>query len=105
MHAGAHLQPLRVPSRWGTQTPFTNLTFDWTCPDDLADEAPPYWRRKLCDFTYGDLAPEMAVINRAFMEVMTAGDADEAHSPSPSPPTTLPRTSTGTPPTPTSCSP
>ncbi|WP_399503471.1 ribonucleoside triphosphate reductase [uncultured Actinomyces sp.] len=66
---------LNVPSRWGTQTPFTNLTFDWTCPDDLADEH-PLIGDELCDFTYGDLAPEMAVINRAFMEVMTAGDAD-----------------------------
>nr|WP_314719579.1 ribonucleoside triphosphate reductase [uncultured Actinomyces sp.] len=66
---------LNVPSRWGTQTPFTNLTFDWTCPDDLADEH-PLIGDELCDFTYGDLAPEMAVINRAFMEVMTAGDAE-----------------------------
>lgn len=66
---------LNVPSRWGTQTPFTNLTFDWTCPADLADE-PPLIGDELCDFTYGDLAPEMAMINRAFMEVMTEGDAD-----------------------------
>ena len=66
---------LNVPSRWGTQTPFTNLTSDWTCPDDLADEH-PLIGDELCDFTYGDLAPEMAVINRAFMEVMTAGDAE-----------------------------
>ena len=66
---------LNVPSRWGTQTPFTNLTFDWTCPDDLADEH-PLIGDELCDFTYGDLAPEMAVINRAFMEIMTSGDAE-----------------------------
>ena len=66
---------LNVPSRWGTQTPFTNLTFDWTCPADLADEH-PLIGGELCDFAYGDLAPEMALINRAFMEVMTAGDAD-----------------------------
>lgn len=66
---------LNVPSRWGTQTPFTNLTFDWTCPADLADEH-PLIADELCDFTYGDLAPEMAMINRAFMEVMTTGDAD-----------------------------
>ena len=66
---------LNVPSRWGTQTPFTNLTFDWTCPADLADEH-PLIGDELCDFTYGDLAAEMAVINRAFMEVMTAGDAE-----------------------------
>ncbi|WP_407648346.1 ribonucleoside triphosphate reductase [Actinomyces weissii] len=66
---------LNVPSRWGTQTPFTNLTFDWTCPADLAQEQ-PLIGDELCDFTYGDLAEEMAMINRAFMEVMTTGDAD-----------------------------
>jgi len=66
---------LNVPSRWGTQTPFTNLTFDWTCPADLADEH-PLIGDELCDFTYGDLAEEMGMINRAFMEVMTTGDAD-----------------------------
>ncbi len=66
---------LNVPSRWGTQTPFTNLTFDWTCPADLADEH-PLIGDELCDFTYGELAEEMAMINRAFMEVMTEGDAD-----------------------------
>ncbi|WP_413227765.1 ribonucleoside triphosphate reductase [Actinomyces marmotae] len=66
---------LNVPSRWGTQTPFTNLTFDWTCPADLADER-PLVGDALCDFTYGDLAEEMGMINRAFMEVMTDGDAD-----------------------------
>ena len=65
---------LNVPSRWGTQTPFTNLTFDWTCPSDLADEHPIIGGRR-CDFVYGDLADEMAMINRAFIEVMTAGDA------------------------------
>ena len=66
---------LNVPSRWGTQTPFTNLTFDWTCPADLADEH-PLIGDELCDFTYGDLAEEMGMINRAFMEIMTTGDAE-----------------------------
>jgi ribonucleoside-triphosphate reductase len=65
---------LNVPSRWGTQTPFTNLTFDLTCPDDLADTHPVVGDH-VCDFTYGDLAPEMAMINEAFVEVMTDGDA------------------------------
>lgn len=65
---------LNVPSRWGTQTPFTNLTFDWVCPDDLADEH-PIIGDQVCDFTYGDVAPEMAMINKAFIAVMTAGDA------------------------------
>ncbi|SFI37671.1 MULTISPECIES: ribonucleoside triphosphate reductase [Microbacterium] len=66
---------LNIPSRWGTQTPFTNLTFDWVCPDDLRDQR-PLIGGEVCDFAYGDLAPEMALINRAFIEVLTTGDAD-----------------------------
>lgn len=65
---------LNVPSRWGTQTPFTNLTFDWTCPDDLREEV-PFVAGEACDFTYGDLQAEMDLINRAYIEVMTDGDA------------------------------
>ncbi len=65
---------LNVPSRWGTQTPFTNLTFDLTCPDDLKD-VQPLVGEDLAPFTYGDLAPEMELINRAYIEVMTSGDA------------------------------
>ncbi|MDO5075993.1 ribonucleoside triphosphate reductase [Corynebacterium sp.] len=66
---------LNVPSRWGTQTPFTNLTFDWICPDDLKDEY-PLIGDEVCEFTYGDLQPEMDLINRAFLAVMAAGDVD-----------------------------
>ncbi|BAR63511.1 ribonucleoside triphosphate reductase (plasmid) [Bradyrhizobium sp. YCK136] len=65
---------LNVPSRWGTQTPFTNLTFDWTCPEDLRDQVPVIGGEEM-DFTYGDLRSEMDMINRAYMEVMTKGDA------------------------------
>ncbi|MBK1663029.1 ribonucleoside triphosphate reductase [Rhodospirillum rubrum] len=65
---------LNVPSRWGTQTPFTNLTFDWTCPEDLRDQVPVIGGVEV-DFTYGDLQVEMDLINRAYMEVMTEGDA------------------------------
>ncbi len=65
---------LNVPSRWGTQTPFTNLTFDWVCPDDLRDEIPVVGGEEM-PFTYGELAPEMEMINRAYIEVMMAGDA------------------------------
>jgi ribonucleoside-triphosphate reductase len=65
---------LNVPSRWGTQTPFTNLTFDWTCPEDLKGQVPVIGGEEMA-FTYGELAPEMALINRAYIEVMTAGDA------------------------------
>lgn len=66
---------LNVPSRWGTQTPFTNLTFDWTCPADLRDNV-PFIGEEPVDFTYGDLQAEMDLINRAFIEVMSEGDAD-----------------------------
>ncbi|EEJ52776.1 anaerobic ribonucleoside-triphosphate reductase [Mobiluncus mulieris ATCC 35243] len=66
---------LNVPSRWGSQCPFTNLTFDWICPDDLKDEV-PFIGGDVCDFAYGDLQAEMDIINRAYMEVMTAGDAN-----------------------------
>ena len=65
---------LNVPSRWGTQTPFTNLTFDWVCPEDLREQVPVIGGVAQ-DFSYGDLATEMAVINRAYIEVMTTGDA------------------------------
>lgn len=65
---------LNVPSRWGTQTPFTNLTFDWTCPEDLKDKHPVIGGEEQ-DFTYGDLQAEMDMINRAFLEVMGEGDA------------------------------
>lgn len=65
---------LNVPSRWGTQTPFTNLTFDWTCPDDIAEQIPVIGGEEM-SFRYGDCAREMAMINRAYIEVMLAGDA------------------------------
>ncbi len=65
---------LNVPSRWGTQTPFTNLTFDWVCPEDLRDDVPCIGGEEM-PFTYGDLQAEMDMINRAYIEVMTAGDA------------------------------
>ena len=65
---------LNVPSRWGTQTPFTNLTFDWTCPPDLAPQHPMIGGEEM-PFTYGDLQEEMNMINRAYIEVMTRGDS------------------------------
>lgn len=65
---------LNVPSRWGTQTPFTNLTFDWTCPEDLKDQHPIIGGEEMT-FTYGDCKREMDMINRAYIEVMTKGDA------------------------------
>jgi len=65
---------LNVPSRWGTQTPFTNLTFDWTCPGDLKEQI-PYIGGVEMPFSYGDLQDEMDMINRAYIDVMMAGDA------------------------------
>ncbi len=65
---------LNVPSRWGTQTPFTNLTFDWTCPEDLRDEHPIIGGETM-PFTYGELQHEMDMINQAYIEVMMKGDA------------------------------
>ncbi|SFM24378.1 ribonucleoside-triphosphate reductase class III catalytic subunit [Halopseudomonas yangmingensis] len=65
---------LNVPSRWGTQTPFTNLTFDWVCPEDLREQIPVIAGEEM-PFSYGELQPEMDLINRAFLEVMQEGDA------------------------------
>lgn len=64
---------LNVPSRWGTQTPFTNLTFDWVCPEDLREQI-PYIGGEEMPFSYGDLQAEMDLINRAYIDVMQAGD-------------------------------
>ncbi|GBG03710.1 anaerobic ribonucleoside triphosphate reductase [Azospira sp. I13] len=64
---------LNVPSRWGTQTPFTNLTFDWVCPEDLREQIPIIAGTEM-PFAYGDLQREMDLINRAYIEVMTTGD-------------------------------
>lgn len=65
---------LNVPSRWGTQTPFTNLTFDWGCPEDLRNQHPVIAGEEQ-PFTYGELKPEMDMINRAYIEVMMKGDS------------------------------
>jgi anaerobic ribonucleoside-triphosphate reductase len=65
---------LNVPSRWGTQTPFTNLTFDWVCPEDLREQVPVIGGGEM-PFCYGELQAEMDMINRAYIEVMMAGDA------------------------------
>ena len=65
---------LNVPSRWGTQTPFTNLTFDWVCPEDLRN-TPALIGGKESGMVYGELEKEMAMINRAYLRVMSRGDA------------------------------
>ena len=66
---------VNTPSRWGTQAPFSNITLDWTCPPDLADQ-PAIVGGKPQNFTYGDCKKEMDMVNRAFIEVMIEGDAN-----------------------------
>ena len=66
---------VNTPSRWGTQSPFTNITLDWTVPDDMAN-LPALVGGKEMDFTYGDCKEEMAMINKAFIETMIEGDAN-----------------------------
>lgn len=72
-HMQEFIYNLNVPSRWGTQTPFTNLTFDWVCPEDLREQVPVIGGVEM-PFTYGELQKEMDMLNRAYIEVMTAGD-------------------------------
>jgi len=64
---------LNVPSRWGWQTPFSNLTFDWTVPPDMKNKKVVVGGKEL-DSTYGEYQPEMDMINRAFLELMVEGD-------------------------------
>ena len=66
---------VNTPSRWGTQAPFSNITLDWTVPDDLA-ELPAIVGGKPMDFCYKDCKKEMDMVNRAFIETMIEGDAN-----------------------------
>ena len=66
---------VNIPSRWGTQAPFSNVTLDWTVPDDLA-ELPAIVGGKEMDFCYKDCKKEMEMVNKAFLEIMLEGDAD-----------------------------
>ena len=66
---------VNTPSRWGSQAPFTNVTLDWTVPDDLKDR-PAVVGGKQLDVNYSDFQEEMNLINKAFIEIMTDGDAD-----------------------------
>lgn len=65
---------LNIPSRWGTQTPFTNITLDWDCPADMREKR-LILGGKPFGYTFGQLQKEMDIINRAFIEVMSKGDA------------------------------
>ena len=66
---------VNTPSRWGTQAPFSNITLDWTVPNDLAN-LPAIVGGKEMDFTYGDCKKEMDMVNKAFIEIMIEGDAN-----------------------------
>ena len=66
---------VNTPSRWGTQAPFSNITLDWTVPKDL-ENLPAIVGGKEQDFTYGDCKKEMDMVNKAFIEIMTEGDAN-----------------------------
>ena len=66
---------VNTPSRWGTQSPFTNITLDWVVPKDMKDEQ--CWvGGKQVDFTYGECQKEMDMVNKAFIEIMIEGDAN-----------------------------
>ncbi len=66
---------VNTPSRWGTQAPFSNVTLDWTVPDDMKN-LPALIGGRVMDFTYGDCQKEMDMVNKAFIEIMIEGDAN-----------------------------
>ncbi|HBV82500.1 MAG TPA: ribonucleoside triphosphate reductase [Lachnospiraceae bacterium] len=66
---------VNTPSRWGTQAPFSNITLDWTVPNDLAN-LPAIVGGEEMPFTYGDCKAEMDMVNKAFIETMIEGDAN-----------------------------
>jgi len=66
---------VNTPSRWGTQAPFSNITLDWVCPDDLRN-VPAIVGGKEMGFTYGECKREMDMVNKAFIEIMIEGDAN-----------------------------
>ena len=71
----AFIYGVNTPSRWGTQAPFSNITLDWTVPNDLAN-LPAVVGGVEMDFTYGDCKVEMDMVNKAFIETMIEGDAN-----------------------------
>ncbi|MBE5750721.1 MAG: ribonucleoside triphosphate reductase [Clostridiales bacterium] len=66
---------VNTPSRWGTQSPFTNITLDWVVPNDLAEMNAIVGGKEM-DFKYKDCVEEMAMVNKAFIEIMIEGDAN-----------------------------
>jgi ribonucleoside-triphosphate reductase (formate) len=74
-HIQSFVFGVNTPSRWGSQAPFTNITFDWIVPADLKDQ-PAIIGGEPASYTYGECQREMEQINRAFLEVMLEGDAE-----------------------------
>ncbi|QTQ14170.1 ribonucleoside triphosphate reductase [Treponema parvum] len=70
----SYIYGVNTPGRWGSQAPFTNITLDWVCPDDLKDQKAIVGGKEM-DFTYGDCQKEMDVINKQFILLMLEGDA------------------------------
>jgi len=83
-HVQSFIFGVNTPSRWGSQAPFTNITLDWTVPEDLKD-IPAVVGGVEIDQTYGDFQAEMDLVNRAFLEVMMEGDANGRGFPYPIP--------------------
>ena len=71
----SYIYGVNTPSRWGSQAPFTNITLDWVCPDDLKDKKAIVGGKEQ-DYTYGDCQKEMDMINKVFIELMIEGDAE-----------------------------
>ena len=71
----AFIYGVNTPSRWGTQAPFSNITLDWTVPEDLAN-LPAIVGGREQDFCYKDCNAEMDMVNKAFIEIMIEGDAN-----------------------------
>ena len=71
----SYIYGVNTPSRWGSQAPFTNITLDWVCPDDLKNKKAIVGGKEQ-DYTYGDCQKEMDIINKVFIELMIEGDAN-----------------------------
>ena len=71
----SYIYGVNTPSRWGSQAPFTNITLDWVCPDDLKNKKAIVGGKEQ-NFTYGDCQKEMDLINKVFIELMIEGDAE-----------------------------
>lgn len=71
----SYIYGVNTPSRWGSQAPFTNITLDWVCPDDLKNKKAIVGGKEQ-DFTYGDCQKEMDLINKVFIQLMIEGDAE-----------------------------